>query len=233
MSPDAGRSVVLQQVAPDCSGTGDCIVTVNSSSSVTATFDLEPETLTVTKTGNGAGGGTVTSTLAGISCQFADTTCSHPFAHGTTVTLTAEGSIHVSFEGWSGGGCSGAGSCTVTMNGATSVTADFKVTGGPPVVKVCVVPKLRGKTLKAAKRALKARHCRTGKIKKRLLEQGEEGARDLPEAEAPQAAPQRGEGQACTQQGQALSRTDRGGARRGPSAAGQKTNGMSILVERL
>jgi hypothetical protein len=148
-----------------CSGTGGCIVTVNSSSSVTANFDLAPETLTVTKTGNGANGGTVTSSPAGINCQFADTTCSHPFANGTTVTLTAEGSIHVTFEGWSGGGCSGAGSCTVTMNGATSVTADFKVTGGPPVVKVCVVPKLKGKTLKAAKRALKARHCRTGKIK--------------------------------------------------------------------
>jgi len=50
------------------------------------------------------------------------------------------------------------------MNGATTVTADFKVTGGPPVVKQCVVPKLKGKTLKAAKRALKARDCKTGKI---------------------------------------------------------------------
>src|SRR5207245_6613458 len=31
------------------------------------------------------------------------------------------------FAGWSGGGCSGTGTCAVTMNAATSVTATFNV----------------------------------------------------------------------------------------------------------
>ncbi len=219
-----------------CSGTGDCFVTVNSSSSVTATFDLAPETLTVTKTGNGANGGTVTSSPVGISCQFTDTTCSHPFAHGTTVTLTALGSLHVTFEGWSGGGCSGAGSCTVTMNSATTVTANFKVTGGPPVVNGLRRAEAQGQDAESSQARAQGPPLQDRQGQARLLEQGEEGASHLAEAEGGQAAPQRGEGQPRAQQGQeaqALDRTDRGGARRGPSAAGQKTNGMSILVERL
>jgi hypothetical protein len=161
----AAGSVFTGWSGGGCSGTGTCVVTLSSSSAVTAEFE-SVETLTVTKTGNGAGGGTVTSSPAGLSCQFADTTCSHGFAHGASVTLTAQGSIHVTFEGWSGGGCSGTGPCTLTMNSATTVTADFKTTGGPPVVKQCVVPKLKGKTLKSAKRSLKSRHCRLGKVKK-------------------------------------------------------------------
>ena len=160
----AGGSVFGGWSGGGCSGTGTCVVTLGSSTAVAATFDLAPVTLTVTKTGDGAGGGTVTSSPAGISCQFTDTTCSHAFAHGTSVTLTAQGSIHVTFEGWSGGGCSGAGTCTVTLNSATTVTADFKTTGGPPVHK-CVVPKLKGKSLKAAKRSLRSRFCRLGKVR--------------------------------------------------------------------
>ena len=33
----------------------------------------------------------------------------------------------VTFSGWSGGGCSGTGSCSVTMSAATTVTANFSV----------------------------------------------------------------------------------------------------------
>jgi hypothetical protein len=145
-----------------CSGTSDCTVTVNSSTAVTANFDLAPETLTVTEAGSA--GGIVTSSPAGIDCVGGGSTCSHQFAHGTAVTLIAVVGPHELFEGWSGGGCSGAGSCTVTMNAATTVTATFQSNGGPPVVKQCVVPKLKGKTLSSAKRALKGRHCKNGKI---------------------------------------------------------------------
>jgi subtilisin family serine protease len=82
--------------------------------------DLDHHTLTVTK--GGAGTGTVTSSPAGIDCG---STCSHSFDAGTSVTLTATATAGSSFAGWSGGGCSGTGTCQVTMNAATSVTATF------------------------------------------------------------------------------------------------------------
>ena len=78
-------------------------------------------TLSVTKAG--AGTGSVTSSPAGIDCG---ATCSASFASGALVTLNAAGTGSGYFTGWSGA-CSGAGSCTVTMNAAQSVTASFAV----------------------------------------------------------------------------------------------------------
>lgn len=75
----------------------------------------------------GAGSGTVTSSPAGINCG---TDCSEIYAAGTVVTLTASASTGSTFSGWSGGGCSGSGTCTVTMNSAASVMAAFSADGG-------------------------------------------------------------------------------------------------------
>jgi hypothetical protein len=78
------------------------------------------QTLTVTKAGTG--GGTVTSSPAGIDCG---ATCSASFGAGAAVTLSATASAGSIFAGWSGGGCAGTGSCTVTLDAATTVTATF------------------------------------------------------------------------------------------------------------
>jgi List-Bact-rpt repeat protein len=106
-----------------CSGTGSCVVTMGTSDVVvTATFTLLPtHTLTVTKSGNGSGG--VTSSPAGIDCG---ATCSHAFPEGAQITLTATPASDSDFAGWSGGGCSGTGTCIVTMGtGNVTVTATF------------------------------------------------------------------------------------------------------------
>src|SRR5262249_52175663 len=63
-------------------------------------------TLSVAK--NGTGTGSVTSSPAGINCG---STCSHSFADGSAVTLTATADAGSKFTGWSGGGCSGTGTC--------------------------------------------------------------------------------------------------------------------------
>ena len=76
---------------------------VNAFAAVTA---VEPRTLTVAKSGTGAG--TVTSSPAGINCG---ATCSANFNNGSSVTLTASPATGSSFAGWSGGGCSGTGTC--------------------------------------------------------------------------------------------------------------------------
>lgn len=104
-----------------CSGSGaTCTVTMSAAVSVTATFAVEELALTVTKDGKGAG--TVTSAPAGIDCG---ATCSVPFAYGTAVTLTATADATSTFTGWSGGGCSGTGNCTVALTAASGVTATF------------------------------------------------------------------------------------------------------------
>jgi len=72
----------------------------------------------------GTGSGTVTSSPAGISCG---TDCSEPYVHGATVTLTALPYAGSLFAGWSGGGCSGTGTCTVAITGNITVIATFNV----------------------------------------------------------------------------------------------------------
>jgi hypothetical protein len=101
-----------------CSGTGNCIVMMNVSQTVTATFTLLQYNLTVNRTGNG----NVTSSPAGISCGG---DCSQTYDHGTEVSLSTSADPGWVFAGWSGSGCSGTGSCQVTMDGAKTVSATF------------------------------------------------------------------------------------------------------------
>jgi phospholipase C len=102
-----------------CSGTGTCSVVMTASTAVTATFAAFP-TLQVTITPSGSG--TVTSNPSGINCPG---TCSASFASNTAVTLTASAGNGYSFNGWSGGGCTGTATCQVTLTSATSVVATF------------------------------------------------------------------------------------------------------------
>jgi hypothetical protein len=76
-------------------------------------------------------GGSVSSDVPGIACG---SSCSHSYADGAQVTLTATPAAQFEFSGWSGGGCSGAGSCLVTMHSDVAVTAHFApsaVSAGP------------------------------------------------------------------------------------------------------
>lgn len=101
-----------------CTGSGSCSVTMTASRSVTATF-AQTYTLTVSK--SGSGNGTVSSSPTGINCG-AD--CTEVYDRGTVVTLSASPAAGSRFSSWSGG-CTGTGSCVVTMDAAKSVTATF------------------------------------------------------------------------------------------------------------
>jgi hypothetical protein len=131
---EEGQAVVLQATPSTgssfagwagggCSGTGTCTVSMTSATAVTAEFRLHVHTLTVMRAGTGAGA--VTSSPSGISCG---SDCSEQFDYGTMVTLTAAASTGSTFGGWSGGGCSGTGTCRVTISAAASVTATFSLT---------------------------------------------------------------------------------------------------------
>jgi hypothetical protein len=97
--PNAGQLLSGQS---DCSGT--------------------PSTFTLTVSKSGTGSGTVTAT--GINCG---SDCTETVSSGTSVTLSASPISGSTFAGWSGGGCSGSGSCTVSVSAHTTVTATFNV----------------------------------------------------------------------------------------------------------
>ena len=77
----------------------------------------------------GPGQGTVSG--SGISCG---NTCLAAYNPGTVVSLSAAAAPGSIFGGWSGGGCSGTGLCTVTMNANITITANFKTAPVPTTV---------------------------------------------------------------------------------------------------
>lgn len=78
--------------------------------------------LTVEKSGYGS----VTSDPIGILCGTDDSYSTNEFFKGQTVTLTAVEESFSTFVGWSGGGCSGTGTCIVNSTEDVTVTATFK-----------------------------------------------------------------------------------------------------------
>lgn len=144
-----------------CSGTGPCERKINSDRTVNAVFKaVGNRTLTIAKAGSGSG--VVTSKPAAIECGQA---CSTELDAATKVALHAVPTPGSTFTGWSGEGCAGTGPCKVLMNEARNVTATFTKNPTPPEVK-CRVPRLKGKTLAKARRALSAAHCTLGRVKK-------------------------------------------------------------------
>ena len=82
---------------------------MSAATTVTATFTLQTFTLTVSKIGTGTG--TVTSAPAGINCG-ADVLGVGPDRHRRDAHRAP--AVGSTFAGWSGGGCTGTGTCTVT-----------------------------------------------------------------------------------------------------------------------
>src|SRR5439155_992377 len=121
-----GTLYTVSVTAVDTGGTQSACST---SASAVAQVEIAVSPTTTTSFGNVNIGSvldqvfTVQNTRAGTVTGTASV--SAPFASGTAVTLTAAPAAGSTFSGWSGGGCSGSGTCTVTMSAATSVTATF------------------------------------------------------------------------------------------------------------
>lgn len=124
-------------------GAASCLVASGSATlnlDSDGVFELSVVMSAVPLCGNGAlltvqvanvlgGAGSVTSTPAGISCQGAGSGCSAAFMKGTQVTLSAQAPAGT-FAGWSGGGCSGTGGCTLTLSQDVQVQAVFTACHG-------------------------------------------------------------------------------------------------------
>jgi Divergent InlB B-repeat domain/Abnormal spindle-like microcephaly-assoc'd, ASPM-SPD-2-Hydin len=130
LSFSSGTSVTLT-AAPDpsshfldwsgaCTGSSACTLDMDSDKQVTVDFKFNP-ILSVQFGGNGTG--KINGTPGGIDCPA--TACAAQVAPGTTITLNATADPNSTFKGWSGAGCSGTGTCTVTLNSDQTVTATF------------------------------------------------------------------------------------------------------------
>lgn len=109
-----------------CAGFGDapvCSITVEEAKTVTAKFSTSERRLTVNLAGSG--NGRVASSVFGLNCYPNYGYCMGDFTRGTTLTLSPTPDSKSVFDGWAGK-CFGYGSCQVTLDNDTILTANFK-----------------------------------------------------------------------------------------------------------
>ncbi|MBV1909363.1 MAG: SdiA-regulated domain-containing protein, partial [Kangiellaceae bacterium] len=121
LTANSSTGFTFQNWAGDCTGSVECVITMDSTKSVIAVFleDVQDEyELSIVVTGSGR----VTSQPVGIDCE---NDCNELFETDTVVSLTATPDPGFVLNHWQGG-CSGNGSCSVTMDENMTVTAVFR-----------------------------------------------------------------------------------------------------------
>jgi hypothetical protein len=130
-SATGARAATLEVPSDALSSGGTNVGVMNVA--LTGTGTLTPgHTLTVAIAGSGHG----TVTGSSLSCPG---TCSKLYADGTAVTLSATAAAGSSFTGWSGGGCSGTGTCSIKVGADQTVTATFTVGAGRTPAPACAL----------------------------------------------------------------------------------------------
>jgi hypothetical protein len=113
-----------------CSGTGDCVFTMNGPLTATASFSKIALPITATVNTVGGATGTISSSTGA--------TDTHDY--GDPVTLTAIPQVGFGFAGWSGD-CEGMGICTIPADAAAAVTATFTPVNIAFVTSTTYIPK--------------------------------------------------------------------------------------------
>jgi hypothetical protein len=109
----AGWSGCTTQVGDECR-----IYGIVADRVLTAAFDPIQRALRIERTGSGS-----------VSCDTGSGPgpCAPTYPEGTSIALTATAGAGSTFAGFSGGGCSGAGTCALTLDADTTVTAAFDI----------------------------------------------------------------------------------------------------------
>lgn len=126
----------------DEAGSAELYDPATNSWSSAGSLTTPPYTYTFVVRRTGSGSGRVTSSLPGIDCGSA---CSAQFRRGEQVTLSATPDSGSTFAGWSGGGCHGSATCTLTMAGDQVATARFA--SRRPTCTVSSTGKVRARAL--------------------------------------------------------------------------------------
>ncbi len=129
-----------------------CEVSMSEARSVKAGFAPIQHTLTITV----AGEGQVSASSGQISgCSAAGGTCSGSYPEGEAVELTATPAAGSGFVGWSGGPCGGTGTCHLTLEADTTLSANFAAIPLPAVEPVPAHIALGKLTVKGARATLR------------------------------------------------------------------------------
>ena len=128
LSPGANPGSSFVGWSGACTGTGNCVLTMDQDRAVSATFTLAPKRLTVLMAGSGNGSvSSFPNEL--ITCVKTGTQitgqCTVLVPHGSQVTLSTFSPTGSTFAAWSGA-CSGQ-SCSLTMDQDRTVTATFNL----------------------------------------------------------------------------------------------------------
>jgi|GEM_PF-2268334 len=120
---NAAPGAELVQWTGDCPSSGNpCQLLMDAPKSVSAVLTAIKNSINLSFAG--AGNGRITSQPTGLDCT---ANCSEEFDQGSTITLTALPEAGSIFEGWSGAGCTGTGTCEIDVTGDLQVTATFSI----------------------------------------------------------------------------------------------------------
>lgn len=131
LTAEPSRGSFFLEWAGACSGSGDCVVTLDQSLNVDAYFGLRDYPVYVSVGGTGVG--TVTATIASVDCPGAlyvpwsqrQGECAATLAFGSQITYRAQSKPGSHFVGWRGADCPPTDRCTVTVEGELSLQAIF------------------------------------------------------------------------------------------------------------
>ena len=113
----------LRGTACNTSAPAHGVIEIDYGNGGAISLTCKPTTLhTLTVARSGAGAGNVTSP-DGIDCG---SVCTKDYGYGTVITLTAAATGIDRFTGWSGACTGSSPTCTVTLDTAKTVTADFE-----------------------------------------------------------------------------------------------------------
>ncbi len=141
-----GQDAFSPQITTASDGTATAVWSrSNGSNSIIQSISTVRPSVLLQVNRSGNRDGTVTSDLPGITCG---TDCAEIYPSLTAVTLTAVADAGSTFTGWTGEGCSGTGTCQVSMSEARTVTATF---AEPKLANLKITPKT--KKVKPGKKA--------------------------------------------------------------------------------
>lgn len=132
--PDEDTEFMGWQGPPNCGLDAQCLIDPKPGITATAIFaKVTRYKLTVTKSGSG----TVTSAPTGISCG---SDCTQNYAQSKVIVLTATPAAGFNFASWSGTGvaCPGTGTCSIKMDSAKTVQANFSAITGNVQLDIAV-----------------------------------------------------------------------------------------------